>query len=762
MNKISLIKDEATRHRLGREQLTQWLDGLWRGHEPKPTDDLACLIAPLLQACGWQGDAHALHDVLPTPAASLSLDDLLGMMAALGYRIEQTRGALNQIPAGSLPALYMPASPRRRPMVLIAQTQDGLKVDRGNNGHEAFEDYRPEPLEQGRLYTFTRDDQAGHDATETKQPWLKSMVQRLRPLLWHAALLSLAMHVFSLAMPLFSMAVYDRVIAAHAPDTMPLLVIGMAGAFAAEAFLRGIRGRVIGWVSARAELVICQSLFERLMFLPPALIEQASVSSQLARIRAFEAVRDFVSGPMFLMALELPFICVLALAMAFFAGPVALVPVAMVGAYVLLLLLFRPHWQRLGADLAHSAAARQQLQMEIIDHAKQLYVSGASERLMQRYNAVSRQASQLQNRYSFTISTLQSLASFLTVAAAIVTINWCLDRIWAGEMSGGAMVASMIITWRLLYPLQALCNIVPNYEQVRASVRQVAQLMSLQPETHAWRHALGRRALQGTIEFQNIGLRYNRKTDPVFLGLNARIKQGEIVAVYGGNGCGKSSVLRLLLGLYAPAMGMIRIDGIDHRQLDPRTLRRHIAYLPQVPQFLPGTVADNIRLSNPAAADYQLRQAILWADAQDLIDALPQGIETVVTGQDMLSSGLSARLMLARLYLSEQPIVLCDELPPQILNSTTGDRFRTFVEECRGKRTLFFVTHREDWLGLADQVIWLKPESVPVVGRPAGRPPAAGLTNDLPQLNDVMIEAELVADEEAGVAVETDEEKDSQ
>jgi ABC-type bacteriocin/lantibiotic exporter with double-glycine peptidase domain len=293
-------------------------------------------------------------------------------------------------------------------------------------------------------------------------------------------------------------------------------------------------------------------------------------------------------------------------------------------------------------------------------------------------------------------------------------------------MTGGAMVATMIITWRVLYPLQALCAVLPHLEQIRASLAQVSQLMSYTPEAHAAHVVLAEHPLKGNIDIQHLGLRYGRKSDPVFMGLSAEIAAGEIVAIYGGNGTGKSSILRLLLGLYAPAMGSIRLDGVDHRQFDPRSLRRQIAYLPQLPELLPGTIADNLRVHNPLAEDYQLRQALLWADALEMVEALQAGLNTRLgEGGYIPSSGFASRLCLARLYLAERPLVLCDELPAQLLNSSTGERFRRFLEECRGRRTVLFVTHREDWLHFADKIIWFKANMRPVVSRPGQAPAQA-------------------------------------
>ena len=694
------------------EQLTQ------RGalHWQHGSNNLGLLLAGLLEVNGWQGDILALCDALPCATGAVSLPDILGVMAALGFRIRQERMALANLQPEDMPGLFIPAHAPgwRSGLILRELGAYGLVWDDGRGQQrEAL------PAQDGVFYRFERLSSDTAEIEVAAPAWLALLGERFRPLLWHAAGLSLLMNVFTLAMPIFSMAIYDRVIGAHAADTLPLLTIGVLLALGLEHVIRWLRIRIASWIGSRSGILATASMFERLLFLPASLIEQASVSSQLARIRAFESVRDFITGPAFLTILEVPFLGLLVLVIALLAGPVAWIAAGLVVAQIGLIALLRPRWRKLGRETAHAAAARQQLLMDTIENTKAIYAAGLSERMLQRFRQVSWAAAKSNYRFTLNAAVIQHVAGLLTVVAGVATIDCSIQRIWANEMTGGAMVATMILTWRVLYPLQTLCAVMPQLEQMRGSLLQVGQLMANAPEAHAAHIVLAEHPLRGKISIQNIGLRYGRKSDPVFVGLSCEIKPGEIVAIQGGNGTGKSSILRLLLGLYAPAMGSIRFDDVDHRQFDPRSLRRQIAYLPQASEFLPGTLGDNLRVHNPLIEDYRLRQALLWADAWELVEQLPAGLDTVI-GEDGFtpSSGFAARLALARLYLTDQPVVLCDELPGQLLNSTTGERFRRFIEDCRGKRTLIFIAHREDWLNLADKVIVLQADARPVVTRP--------------------------------------------
>ncbi len=678
------------------------------------TNNYGLLVPMLLELNGWQGDILSLADALPTNARTIGVEDVLAIMAALGYRIRSEKTPTQNLKAEDLPGLFIFADKARHGQGIVIRERSAYGII-WSNGHE--QKRGDLPVGEGTFYRFLRispDDEA-----ESKSLWLPQLGERFRPLILYAAMLSLAMHLFTLAMPLFSMAVYDRVISAHAPETLPLLALGVLMALSVEHLIRWMRVRLAGWIGARSGVIATAAMFERLLFLPASIIEQASISSQLARIRAFESIRDFITGPVFLTILEIPFLLVLIGVIALLAGPVACISLAIIGLQIVMLMTLRSRWKRLGRNSAHASAERQQILMDTIEHSKAIYAAGLSDRMLQRFKSVSWHSAKAQYRFSLNAALVQHIAGLVTVIAGVSTISWCLTRIWDLQMTGGAMVATMIITWRVLYPLQALCGVMPQLEQIIAALKQVQQLMAFTPESHAANLVLAEHRLKGNISFQNLGLRYNRKSDPVFMGLSGDIAAGEIVAIYGGNGTGKSSILRMLLGLYAPAMGGIRLDGVDHRQFDPRSLRRQMNYLPQLPELLPGTIAENLRVHDPLADEYRLRQALLWADAWDIVEQLPAGMDTRLGDTAYVpSSGLAMRICLARMYLTERTLVLCDELSSQLLNSTTGDRFRQFLKESRGKRTVIFVTHREDWLPVADVVIYLQPNQRPVISRP--------------------------------------------
>jgi ATP-binding cassette subfamily C protein LapB len=259
----------------------------------------------------------------------------------------------------------------------------------------------------------------------------------------------------------------------------------------------------------------------------------------------------------------------------------------------------------------------------------------------------------------------------------------------------------------------------PRIEQLKNSIAQVNRLMNIAVERtpHVLKKPIDH--LDGHIKLSNIGLRYNKDIEPVFVGLNLDVKAGEIIAITGGNGSGKTTILKLINGLYKPQAGNIRIDGIDIRQLEPIELRHYIAYLPQNPDFFEGTIRENLHLANPLCTDQDINNALEKANALDDVNDLENGLDTEICGNNfILPSGFAYRLNFARILLKDSNILLLDELPNASLNSSTGESYQNLIKESKGVRTVFFVTHRDDYLKMADKVIVLRAGKKPQILEP--------------------------------------------
>lgn len=277
-------------------------------------------------------------------------------------------------------------------------------------------------------------------------------------------------------------------------------------------------------------------------------------------------------------------------------------------------------------------------------------------------------------------------------------------------MSTGALVASMILVWRILLPFYSLCTMIPRLEQLRNSILQVNTLMDLDTEADTAMTAAALPVIRGDISFDQVTLKYNEDSETLIHGLTLNVPAGCLCAVTGRNGSGKSSLLKMLKALYRPATGTIRIDGFDMRQMEVTELRRQISYVPQRPDFFPGTLAENLVIGNPFATAKEIESALTLAGLDDSIRAyLSQAINNVP-----MTETVATALSLARAYLQNTKILLIDELPNSLMNGPAGKNLKAYIKS--SGKTVLIATHRGDLLQMADIVIRLSRHTPPQTG----------------------------------------------
>ncbi|HEY8190342.1 MAG TPA: ATP-binding cassette domain-containing protein, partial [Micavibrio sp.] len=468
-------------------------------------------------------------------------------------------------------------------------------------------------------------------------------------------------------------------------------------------------------------------IFSHLLRLSPAYIERASIPSQVARIKTFESIRDFFSGSVFMSVLELPFMLIALLVIGVIAGPLVLVPIVAAALYAG---LFYIVWRNVRVAIrsaAKATSARQQFTLETFEKAEAIRANGLGAIWANKFRELSGREAVAQFQLGWLGAVGETFANALTIVSAAAVVGFGVHLIWAGVMSTGAMVATMILVWRVLGPFYSLCTMIPRIEQLRNSVRQVNTLMDIDTEDMTAEGLARASRLRGRISFINAGLRYGPAEDPVFSNLTFEAQPGDIVAITGENGSGKTSLLKMVKGLYLPQAGSVRLDGFDIRQLNPHDIRRNIAYIPQTPDFFHGTIAENLRFGNPLASDGEIQQALSQARVLEDIFVLPKGLRTMIGGQDgiHLSSSLALRLNMVRAYLQESSIMLIDELPNSLMSDGAGRFLHDTILRNRGEQTVFIVTYREDFLNMADTIVFLRRNMPPQTG--AGQTMMEGL-----------------------------------
>ncbi len=678
----------------------------------------------LLPALGWRGQAKQICEALPHMPGELDRVDLVNSMINLGFHTRSTTIHLHNIDPRLSPCLFVCKDDI--PYILLPDAE-GTGCDVYNPADDTIKAVREISECRGTLYRFTpltketiAGDTVRSNANEKPLQWFRQLIKRFDAIFLQAFLVSFLINILALASSLFVMTVYDKVIGSRSVETLQYLVFGALLAMTMEVMLRYLRARSLAFFGVRVDAITSQLIFERLLFLPPRLIEGSSIPSQVARIKDFDSIREFFSGPTGIAVLELPFTAIFLITIAIIGGPLALIPLILALCYITLALVMLPRIQARTEEGAIAGVKKQALLVETMKKIRALKAHGLGETWWRRFHELSGQAAMTSFSSAFLTSLIEAFAYGLSVIAGISTLTTGIWLVWQGQITTGALIASMMLVWRVLTPMQAIVNSLIRIRFIFRSIGQVHKLVRTPPEGKltAVDPALFR--LKGNITFTGVGLRYTGERGPVISGMNLQVKAGEIIAIAGGSGSGKTSMLKLTNGLYIPQMGSILIDGLDIRQRDPVELRKNISYVPQVIELFHGTIEKNLRMVKPDATDRELMDALTWAGALEDIQLLPKGLNTFIGDyrSDQLSSVFSFQLNLARGYLRDSPIMLFDEFPSAVINVVTGILFREYLQKARGNKTILFVTDRKSDVLLADRMVYLTGTGQVLAGEP--------------------------------------------
>ena len=355
--------------------------------------------------------------------------------------------------------------------------------------------------------------------------------------------------------------------------------------------------------------------------------------------------------------------------------------------------------------------------MEMSATVKQL---GAEHIWQKRFEEYFSELTDLKFRSQFFDSVLNSISQGLVMISGIATLWIGTLLVVSGDLTVGALIAIMMLVWKVLSPIQTLFLSFTTISQMMESVKQVDQLMRLSSERSLDNSSGIYRAYNGEILFDRVGFRYNPKSEPVANGVSINVKAGELTAFTGSNSSGKSTLLKFIIGLYQPQAGAVFVDGLNIKQIDVGELRASIAYVPQDPIFFYGTVAQNIRLFQPTAIDDEVYQALSDAGIHILEDAnFPEGLDTRLTSRflEELPEGVRQRLSLARAYVKQTNIYLFDE-PFALLDKKGRDSFTNKINHLKGSATIIIATNDTGQLNMCDKIVYLHRGSVVAIGEP--------------------------------------------
>lgn len=534
--------------------------------------------------------------------------------------------------------------------------------------------------------------------------WFWGTIIRFWPIYSEVFVASILVNSFALASPLFIMNVYDRVVPNHATETLWVLAIGVATVFVFELLLRTLRAYFIDMAGKKADVILSATIFEKVMAVKMA-ARSNSVGSFANSMQEFESFRDFFTSATLTTLIDLPFAFLFIAVIWMLAGPVAYIPLAVIPLTILVSLIIQIPLGRTVQNLFRHSGQRSSTLIETLTGLETIKSIGAETPIQRKWEQTVGFMTKFSQRARLLSSTAVNFTSFLQQMATIAVVVFGVYLITENEITMGALIASTILTGRALAPMAQLAGILTRYHQSKAALQSLNTLMSLPVERPSGREFLHRPEFKGGVEFKKVSFRYPNQPVDALSEVSFSIKPGEKVAFIGRIGSGKSTIEKLILGLYEPDDGAILLDGTDIRQVDPVDLRRSVGYAPQDVVLFFGSIRDNITMVAPFADDKMVLKAADVAGVSEFVNRHPSGFDMPVGERgEGLSGGQRQSVAVARALLLDPSVVVLDE-PTNAMDNSTEERFKAKISASLSEKTLLLVTHKASLLSLVDRII---------------------------------------------------------
>lgn len=546
--------------------------------------------------------------------------------------------------------------------------------------------------------------------------WFIPEVLRQRSLLRDVAISAIVLQVLALAMPIFMQLVVDKVIVHQGYATLYVLSGGIVLSLLFEAVFSFLRQHQLLYATNRIDMQLARKTFSHLLRLPITFFDTGTAGVITRHMQQAEKIRQFLTGRMFFTLLDATVLVVFLPVLFFYSGLLASIVVGFALLTALVVFALIPTFRARLQALYKADADRQSMLVESIQGMRTIKSLAVEPQRRRDWEERSANTIALHFRVGRISMTANTIMSFLEKLMPVAVITVGAHAVFDQTMTVGALIAFQMLSGRVVAPLVQIVSLVHEYQETALSVKMLGEIMNRPAE--GLRESGGLEPpIKGKIEFDGVTFRYGIGGAPALDRLTFNLPAGKVIGVVGRSGSGKTTLTRLIQGLYPVQEGVIRFDGVDMRELDLAHLRRNIGVVLQDNFLFRGTVRDNIAVAKPTASPEEVVEAARIAGADEFIERLPQGYDTLLEeNASNLSGGQRQRLAIARAMLLKPPILILDEAA-SALDPESEAIFLQNLGRIVAGRTVIIVSHRLSTLVNADAIMVLNRGVIADAGR---------------------------------------------
>jgi len=616
------------------------------------------VLPPLLDALNWQGDTNRVIEAQTESDETMTTEGLLETLANLQFKYERSSSfSKKDLNNEILPALVVD---KDQHWLILSTENNGLLVFDGCEGI-----YTTKAMGEisGEIYIFQYAEDITESLVHPQKNWFNKLLYRFKGSIKSVIILSFLITCLDLVIPVLVILIYDQIASQGTVVALVTTYVGVLLYIGSSYGLGFIRARVLNYISTRMGSVISSQTFTRLLYLSPSYTETASINSQINRIKDFENLKRFVTSDVFIDLLELIFSAIYVGAIFYIGGWLGFIPIVTFIVVVIMGLIMRPFHRIKMERHSEFSGKRQQNLLEILKNAEDIKSSGLQDRWVKRNKEIMSKSIMHSYTLSDYVNVSRSMSYFITNASVLLIVYGGVIRILDGYMSMGMLIGIMLIYWKVLSSIRGAFNLSVQVSGLQKSIAQINRFMNLAQDTSLKSSMVATKDIKGHVRFVDVSIKYSKTSNPALVKINFTTTPGEIMGVTGHDGAGKTTILKLILGMYKPQGGRILLDSNNIKQLEPLSLRKSIGYAPEKDIIFSGTIRENFKFFNAQITDERIMELSERTGLSEYMNVLALDLDSVMTDKVIGKTSLSFKKLfnITRALCRDVNLFLIDE-----------------------------------------------------------------------------------------------------
>jgi len=673
-------------------------------------DDFSRLLSRLASFQGHAVPFHRFsmleHNRDGADLAGLSVDQQLEEMWAARFPLgEGQRRALESLEPGDYPLLWI-------------NDEGDVYLVRGRLARGSFsaEDLAGKETQlltsevlKGQLLQLTVESANAfvrHKQPVTANDWFRYAIRKRKVVFFEAVFATFLISILGLVAAFYTMQVYDRVIPSKGFSTLWVLGVGVTLAILFEFIVSQVRAHMLERATKAIDLELSGVFFNKAMDIRMD-ARPATVGTFASQIRHFETVRNFMTSTVLFVLADVPFAIFFVGVVFLIGGYVAIVPLVMVLLALMTSFILSRPIERLTEEHMKESNRKNGLLIEAIDGVESIKAAGGEWKMLDRYRDLTAIIAESEIQLKMVSARAGNLAKLIQQGNYVGLITVGAYAATRGDLTIGGLIACSIIMGRAFTPITQIPNLVVQWKNAKIALKALDGIMLMDSDRPQHQRLIVPENAQGHIRVENMAFGYSQE-HPALSSASLEFHPGERVAVLGAVGSGKSSLIRVLSGLFKPSQGTVYLDSVDIQQLAPEFVREQIGYLPQDVRLFNGTLRENLTLGLPTPSDSRILAAARLTGLEESIQGHPKGLELEISeGGRGLSGGQRQLVGLTRLLLAQPKIMLLDEPTASMDGQLEARVMSHLFQEINPESLLVVVTHKTAILQHVNRILVL-------------------------------------------------------